>query len=251
MNNLLLHHRVSGSGDPVVFLHGFMEDLTMWDSLLPALNHKKIAAIDLHGHGSSSFNAAHSPSIAEMGKQVMEVITSLGLGHYQLVGHSMGGYVGCYLLENDPRLEHLILFHSHPWADSPTKKTDRERVSELVKTKAAFFIREAIPNLFAHAEHHQVAIERYCAMADRMQPEAISWATLAMRDRPSSEALLRQFPDRVSIIQGQLDPLIPNLELKRFANASGIGFYEIPDCGHMGQEEQPDAVKEILLALLG
>lgn len=247
----MLNHRVSGTGDPVVFLHGFMEDLTMWDTLLPTLKHKMIVAIDLHGHGASPFDTTLYPSVEEMGKQVMDVITTLGLGHYQLVGHSMGGYVGCYLLENDPRLEHLILFHSHPWADSPAKKTDRERVSELVKTKAAFFIREAIPNLFAHAEQHQAAIERYCAMADRMQPEAISWATLAMRNRPSSEGLLKQFPDRVSIIQGQLDPLIPNLELKRFAQEARVGFYEIPDCGHMGQEEQPDAVRELFLALLG
>ena len=124
-------------------------------------------------------------------------------------------------------------------------------MSELVKTKASFFIREAIPNLFAHPERHQSAIERYCLMADHMQPEAISWATLAMRDRPSSETLLKTHHQRVSIVQGQLDPLIPNQELRKFAAAAGTGFYEIPDCGHMGQEEQPEAVKELLLALLG
>jgi pimeloyl-ACP methyl ester carboxylesterase len=186
-----------------------------------------------------------------MGKQVMEVLKAEAIGHYQLVGHSLGGYVGCYLLENDPRLEHLVLLHSHPWADSPAKKTDRERVSELVKTKAAFFIREAIPNLFAHATLHHLAIEKYCSIADQMLPEAISWSTLAMRDRPSSEALLQRFNDRVSIVQGQLDPLIPNEELRRFAEQASIGFHEIADCGHMGQEEQPEAIKNILLALLG
>lgn len=251
MNTLNLNYRISGNGDPVVFLHGFMEDQTMWDFLLPELSHKTVITIDLHGHGNSPFDPSLTPSIAAMGQQVMATITQLGLGHYQLVGHSMGGYVGCFLLENDPRLEHLILFHSHPWSDSPTKKTDRERVSELVKTKAAFFIREAIPNLFAHAEKHGSAIERYCRMADRMKPEAISWATLAMRDRPASDELLKNNHERVSIIQGQLDPLIPNLELHRFATTANIGFYEIPDCGHMGQEEQPEAVKELLLALLG
>lgn len=251
MNKAVLNYRVSGSGDPVVFLHGFMEDQTMWNQLLPFFAHKTVITIDLHGHGNSFFDADLTPSIAIMGQQVTQVLDAIGIGHYQLVGHSLGGYVGCYLLDNDPRLEHLVLFHSHPWADSPAKKTDRERVSELVKTKAAFFIREAIPNLFAHADLHQQVIERYYSMADHMLPEAISWATLAMRDRPSSEALLQRFYTRVSIIQGQLDPLIPNLELHRFAEAASIGFYEIPDCGHMGQEEQPEKVRELLIALVG
>lgn len=251
MTEISLNYRVFGSGDPVVFLHGFMEDLSMWDALLPALPHKMLITVDLHGHGESSFDETLIPSIAEMGQQVMQLLTTLDVGHYQLVGHSMGGYVGCYLLENDPRLEHLILFHSHPWPDSPTKQKDRDRVAELVKTRASFFIREAVPNLFAHAQNHTGAIERYCRMADGMQPEAIAWATIAMRNRASSTTVLQRFPERVSIIQGQLDPLIPNLELQRFAESEGIAFYEIPDCGHMGQEEQPEAVKELLQVIVG
>lgn len=251
MADIKLNYRVFGSGDPVVFLHGFMEDQSMWDALLPDFRHKMLITIDLHGHGSSPFDPGCTPSIAEMSAQVMDLLTTLDLGHYQLVGHSMGGYAGCYLLENDPRLEHLILFHSHPWPDSPTKQKDRDRVAELVKTRASFFIREAVPNLFAHPNNHADAIERYCRMADRMPPEAIAWATIAMRNRPSSTELLQRFPERVSIIQGQLDPLIPNLELQRFAQAAGIAFYEIPDCGHMGQEEQTEAVKELLKAIIG
>lgn len=234
-----------------MLLHGFMEDMSMWTHITPALAHKTCIEIDLHGHGNSFFNPDLAPSISEMATQVQHLLTHLGVHDYQLVGHSMGGYVGCELLKKDPDMEHLILLHSHPWADAPGKKLDRNRVIELVRTRATFFIREAVPNLFAFPQHMQAVIARYCAVAEKMNPEAIAWASAAMRDRSSYTALLEQDPGRVSIIQGQLDPLIPNLQLRAFATQAGVGFHEIPECGHMGQEEQPEAVREWLKVILG
>jgi 2-succinyl-6-hydroxy-2,4-cyclohexadiene-1-carboxylate synthase len=247
----LLHYRVAGSGEAVVFLHGFMEDTTFWDDLITVLLHKQCILIDLHGHGNSFFNPALKPSMAVMAQQVKDVLDHLGIAHYHVIGHSLGGYVGCELLKTDERVEHLTLLHSHPWPDPETKKQDRNRVIELVKTKAAQFIREAIPNLFAFPDEHREAIQRYCAIAERMDPAAIGWVSAAMRDRESSVDILSVKATSVSIIQGQLDPLIPNIQLHTFAGEHGISFYEIPRCGHMGQEEAPGTVKELLKVVIG
>ncbi|OGS77622.1 MAG: hypothetical protein A3D31_11540 [Candidatus Fluviicola riflensis] len=247
----MLHHRISGNGDPVVFLHGFMEDNSMWEQFLPHFQHKTCILIDLHGHGKSFFNPELPREINVMAQQVRTTLDKLSISSYQLVGHSLGGYVGCELLKTDPLLEHLILFHSHPWPDSPAKKTDRDRVSKLVLTKSVFFIREAIPNLFAFPTQQQGAIKTYCDIAERMHPEAIAWSTIAMRNRGSSEQILKDRPENVSIIQGQLDPLIPNLQLRTFAENHRIGFYEIPRCGHMGQVEAPENSIALLSMILG
>lgn len=246
----LLHYRISGDGDPVVFLHGFMEDLTMWDNIMQAFPDKTCICIDLHGHGQSFFNPEITPSVAVMAQQVQAVLRHLGIKDYQLVGHSMGGYVGCHLLQTDDLLEHLILLHSHPWADSDSKKQDRNRVIDLVKTKAAFFIRESIPNLFAFPDQQKETILHYCSIAEKMSPGAIGWAAAAMRDRSAYTGILETHPEAVSIIQGQLDPLIPNLQLRTFAEKHAIGFHEIQQCGHMGHEEQPQAVTEWLRVLI-
>ena len=250
-NNSLLHYRISGNGDPVVFLHGFMEDSSMWDEIIPHFPHKTCILIDLHGHGKSFFDPELPCKMSTMAQQVRFALDHLSISTYQLVGHSLGGYVGCELLKTDPLLEHLILFHSHPWPDSPAKKTDRDRVSKFVLTKSAFFIREAIPNLFAFPEEQSEAIKTYCAIAEKMNPEAIAWSTIAMRNRDSSEQLLMDRPKNVSIIQGQLDPLIPNIQLRAFAESHQIGFYEIARCGHMGQVEAPTESVELLTAILG
>lgn len=247
----LLNYRIAGQGDAVVFLHGFMEDTTFWDDLITAFPGKQCILIDLHGHGNSFFDASPEPSMAVMAQQVQAVADHLDLTHYHVVGHSLGGYVGCELLKTDARVEHLTLLHSHPWPDSETKKKDRNRVIELVKTKAVQFIREAIPNLFAFPDEHREAIRHYCAIAEKMDPEAIRWTTAAMRDRESYTQLLSTKATAVSIIQGQLDPLIPNIQLHTFASEHGIAFYEIPRCGHMGQEEAPGTVKELLKVVIG
>lgn len=247
----ILHHRISGNGDPVVFLHGFMEDCSMWDELISHFQHKTCILIDLHGHGKSFFDPELPCQMSIMAQQVRFTLDKLAISHYQLVGHSLGGYVGLELLKTDPQLEHLTLFHSHPWPDSPAKKTDRDRVSKLVLTKSVFFIREAIPNLFAFPEEQSEAIKTYCAIAEQMHPEAIAWSTIAMRNRDSSEQVLIDRPENVSVIQGQLDPLIPNIQLRTFAEKHEIGFYEIARCGHMGQVEAPAASIELLKAILG
>lgn len=246
-----LNYRISGNGDPVVFLHGFMEDLSMWDNIVANFQHKTCILIDLHGHGASFFDPTITPSIREMAQQVQNTIQELGIEYYQLVGHSLGGYVGCEILRTDDQLEHLTLLHSQPWADSDMKKNDRNRVIELVKTKAVFFIREAIPALFAYPNEHKKTIQVYCQIAERMNPEAIAWTTMAMRDRLPANETLANNAHRVSIIQGQLDQLIPHLKVQEFSEASGIAYYEIQNCGHMGQEEKPNNVNEVLKVILG
>ncbi|MES2556326.1 MAG: alpha/beta hydrolase [Bacteroidota bacterium] len=246
-----MNYRISGNGDPVVFLHGFMEDNSMWEEFLPSFQHKTCILIDLHGHGKSFFNPKLPAGISVMAQQVRTTLDKLAISNYQLVGHSLGGYVGLELLKTDPLLEHLVLFHSHPWPDSTAKKADRDRVSKFVLTKSVFFIREAIPNLFAFPDEQPEAIKTYCDIAEGMNPEAIAWSTIAMRNRDSSEQILKDHPENVSIIQGQLDPLIPNLQLRSFAENHQIGFYEIARCGHMGQVEAPNESITLLSMILG
>jgi len=246
-----LHHKVTGLGDPVVFLHGFMEDTSIWKNITDHFADKTCIAIDLHGHGASFFDQDAVPSIALMAEQVRTLLDTLEIGNYQLVGHSLGGYVGCELLKSDPELEQLVLFHSHPFPDNAAKKKDRDRVIELVKTRAKFFISEAIPGLFAFPEEHEEAIKTYSRIAEKMRPEAIGWSAAAMRDRPSYVNILSEKSGQVSVIQGELDKVVPGKELRDFVEKQQIHWFGIERCGHMSQEEAPEKAVELLKAILG
>jgi len=244
----MLNFTVSGEGIPVVFLHGYMEDSSMWKFITDSPGMKAIC-IDLNGHGNSEFTEME-PSIAFMAEQVLDIIHHLGLQQPQIVGHSLGGYVALELFKQLPTLEHITLLHSHPKADSEQKKGDRLRVAELVKTKAGTFIQEAIPNLFHEPGRHKTTIQHYCDIAKRMDPEAIGWTALAMRNRPDSTVLLEQFPDRFSIIQGRFDNLIQAEEMKDLAEKTGVSYIELPNSGHMGHEEETMLCKEVLLSII-
>lgn len=249
MGEQALNYRISGSGNPVIFLHGFMENLHMWDQLLDDFPCEAIC-IDLNGHGESELVDQEELSIVYMANQVANIILKEKLEHAVIVGHSMGGYVGLELMKQFPSLEHLVLFHSHPWEDSPEKKRDRERVAELVQTKSSVFIHEAIPNLFFHPESNQKAIEKYIQMAERMLPKSIAWAARAMKNRNNNEQLLIENPNRFCFVVGENDKLISSEEVKAFCMRNEVPFVIIPEVGHMAHEEEILQTKSILQAIL-
>jgi len=50
--NTTIHYNVLGEGRPLVFLHGFLEDSTMWIEFVKPLAQKyKVILIDLPCHG--------------------------------------------------------------------------------------------------------------------------------------------------------------------------------------------------------
>ena len=50
-----LFYTDQGTGIPVILLHGFLENSTMWDDLTPELSKKyRVICIDLLGHGNTA-----------------------------------------------------------------------------------------------------------------------------------------------------------------------------------------------------
>jgi pimeloyl-ACP methyl ester carboxylesterase len=127
----LLNYRVFGNGHPVVFLHGFLEDVSMWDFLDTPLIPFQAICIDLPGHGLSQLTD-DSPSIEFMTDEVLKVVGYLKLAEFHIVGHSMGGYVALLIKENRIDCRKIVLLNSNFWEDSPEKKSDRIRIADLV-----------------------------------------------------------------------------------------------------------------------
>jgi pimeloyl-ACP methyl ester carboxylesterase len=79
-----------------------------------------------------------------------------------------------------------------------------------------------------------------------MSIEAIQGATIAMRDRESSEDIVKENFNKIKILQGQHDAVIP-LELMLLKNNDICNLVVFPDSAHMSHEEVPElVVKEII-----
>jgi len=137
----MLGYKTSGSGRAVVLLHGFLESSSIWNNI--NFENNEIMTIDLPGHGRSSDVVCSS--IVDMAELVKETIESTNICEYDVVGHSMGGYVALELVKLHQACKRVVLLNSNFWEDSPQKKLDRKRVAELVMQKKDHFIIEAIP----------------------------------------------------------------------------------------------------------
>jgi pimeloyl-ACP methyl ester carboxylesterase len=243
-----LNYQLSGSGQNLVLLHGFLEDLSMWFPLFSD-EKNRVLAIDLFGHGSSSFKKEVAPSITFMAQQVADLIKELEIEDAVIIGHSLGGYVALELANLIP-FKQIVLFHSHPWEDSVEKQQDRERVAKLVLTKKSFFINEAIPNLFFNPQQVADEVANYISIANRMHAEAIAWTSIAMQKRGDKTLQMKQISEKYTVIGGSNDRLIPIEQMRAFCMDSGIHFIEIQETGHMSHVEKITEVKTTFKHLL-
>lgn len=241
-NKELLHYKIEGEGYPVVFLHGFLESNHIWEDILPGLPNRKKICIELPGHGNSEW-LGKEISLPSIARKVRKVIKHFNISHFSIVGHSMGGYVALYLTEfTDLKIDHLVLLHSHPFADSQEKKINRKRAARAVEYNKIRFIREVIPNLYYDTTKNKVFIEKSLSIAGQISKECIIQFLHAMKDREDKVSVLKNRGRNLHILQGEFDPLIPFQEIKDAAMLNNNNFHIIKNVGHNGYKENPKAI---------
>ena len=88
-----------GQGLPVLLLHGYPQTHAMWHRVAPKLAEDfTVVAVDLRGYGDSSkpFGSEDHATYSKraMAADGVEVMQSLGLPSFAVVGHDRGGRVG-------------------------------------------------------------------------------------------------------------------------------------------------------------
>src|SRR5512133_3839444 len=138
INPVDLYYEEHGQGTPVIFLHGFPFDHTIWKPIVPLLkNEARLILPDLRGFGKSPVpDGVYTMRLqAEDIKQLMD---KLAIEQAVLVGHSMGGYVALSFAQAYPsRLLGLGLVATQASADNPERRQSRYKAAEAVAHKGA------------------------------------------------------------------------------------------------------------------
>lgn len=212
----------------VLLLHGYLESQEIWEELAERLDFN-VFTLDLLGHGVNP--RVNFSTISEMAQDAVSQLRNENIQSYSVVGHSMGGYVALELFEKDENCEEVVLLNSNFWEDSDEKKQDRMRVIDAVNHNKLRFVKEVIPNLFANPTNFQGLIDGLVKTASQMTEKGIGNASLAMRSRKDKTFLLESNPDKVLVIQGADDPVMP-MKMMQSKIPQKVRLEQLPG-GHM------------------
>ena len=246
----MLNHKISGSGkEYLVLLHGFMENLSIWEEMQIHLSDKfTLIKIDLPGHGLSK-NYAEIHTMELMASEVKKVTDFLNIKKFHLLGHSMGGYTTLAFAEKYPEvLKSVTLFFSSYFADDAEKKEQRQKSLRIIKEAFSTYVNAGIPNLFNPNEKDflEGKIELAKEIALSTNNDGVLAALKGMIARTDKTSVLESFEGKILVLAGKHDNAVKtDLMINSLPDNTNIKSY-ILDCGHNGHWEKPSICSEII-----
>ena len=244
VNGISIDYRDEGSGLPVVFIHAFPLNQTMWDDQVADLRQFcRTITLDLRGFGNSDVPPGPC-SMDQMASDVWGLMTALEIEDAVLVGLSMGGYVSLAFYRNYPgAVLAMMLADTRASADTHTAREKRLSSAKKAESEGASAIAdETIPLLLGPStlQHKPEIAARVRSMVEANSPVGIAAAQRAMAERMDSTYILAGIDRPVLIAVGAEDSVTPVAEAEALRNGIPHSRMQIvPSAGHLSNLEQP------------
>lgn len=261
-----LHHKIYGAGDPVLCIHGFGASLFSWHNFVDPLSRNyQLILIDLKGSGNSPKPPDSHYSTKDHVDLIYKFILEHDLKNLTLVGNSFGGalslWLSMMLIEKQPgRLRSLILIDAGAF---------KEYIPFYVKLIGVPIIGAAAVYLIparcmaksvlklAYYDPKKITEEQIAAYAAPLAAPGGKHALLETGKQiipPNIDELTAKYKDinvPTLIIWGQrdkvIDPIVGRLLDQAIPNST---LKVIEQCGHVPQEERPEATIPLVLDFL-
>jgi pimeloyl-ACP methyl ester carboxylesterase len=251
INGITLAFNDQGTGLPLVFLHAFPLNRSMWTDQETALSTQfRVITIDLRGHGESDAPLWHY-SLDQAADDVHGLLDHLSIRQAVLIGLSMGGYIAlAFYRKYADRVKGLVLADTRAQADAEDGKRARFEMAQLAYTQGAGAIAEImIPKLLSPAtiQTRPELVQRVRTMIEGNQVSGIAGDLMAMAERPDSIPLLQQISCPTHIIVGELDVPTPPADARLMGDRiPHARLAVIPGAGHLPNLEQPELFNEAI-----
>lgn len=239
-----------GAGTPLLFIHGWPHDRTLWAgqvSGLPTL--ARCLAPDLRGFGGSSVLPPYS--IEQHADDLALFLGSLGVERAVVCGLSMGGYVALAMLRRHRTLlRGLILASTRALADTPETREKRVRLIAFVDEHGVEALAgrqlKAMVGETTFTTRPDVVEALRCLMA-RAPHDGVTGALQAMAERADSTDLLAGIDIPTLVVSGAEDTFTPPDEMRALAYAIPNSRLEvILGGGHLCPYERPAAFNHVV-----
>lgn len=247
VNCTRLYYVQMGQGIPLLLVHGYPLDHTLWLAQMDRLSDiAQVIAPDLRGFGQSDAPDGICTMVA-YADDLAALLDALKIGPVVVCGLSMGGYIAlAFWKKYAARVRGLILVDTRAGADAPAARQGRLDMVEQVKQHGAKPAADAmLPRLLAESTRQlrPDVVEFAHAMMLRQPPVGIIGAQLGMAERPDSTPILPTINVPTLAVFGAEDVVTPaETEGRDLAAAiPGAKLVVLPDAGHLSNLEQPDA----------
>jgi 3-oxoadipate enol-lactonase len=249
-----LVYEEQGTGKPVVLIHGFPFDHTIWQAQIDVLSRDyRVIAPDLRGHGQSPVPQA-GYALDVMMRDVIALLDDLKIESAVWVGHSMGGYITMAALRRaQTRVSAAAFVASHPFADSPEKQQDRLRSANQAITEGSEPVVMGMVNaLFAPGTDLESNTVKSIRQIMVNTPQVgVAGALIAMAGRPASVKTLQETHIPMTLMAGAQDQIVKSEIVEPLAQqVPHLSLVQIDQAGHMPMIEQPETTAAALREFL-
>lgn len=256
INGVTLAYTDRGRGLPLVFLHAFPLNRTMWHPQEEALcSSFRIVTIDLRGHGESDAPLWHY-SLEQAAEDVCALLHHVSITQAVFIGLSMGGYILLTLYRRHPdRVKALVLADTKPQADSPEVKQGRFEMAQTAYQQGSGAIADLMLPKLLSAETIQQRpelVQKVRRMIESTQISGIAGALMAMAGRSDSMDLLSQIGCPTQVVVGEHDVATPLSDATIMADRiPHARLAVIPGAAHLSNLERPERFNDIVRTFAG
>ena len=259
--NLTAHR--SGSGSPLVLLHGLGGSARSWETVLPGLAAERtVVALDLPGFAGGT-PPLPQPSFATMTTVVQDWLTARGLAGAPLVGSSLGARMALELARRGVGGDVVALDPGGFWT---TREAAVFRSSIAASMALLRRIRPALPALLGNPAGRTALLPQFSARPWALDGDVVRRELEGYLDSPSFGALLddlargpRQqgapagsLPGRMSIGWGRHDRVTFARQAARAAAAfPDAELYWFRHSGHFPTWDAPEETVRLVLDRTG
>ena len=246
---------IDKSKEIILFIPGAGMDHRVADLLHPDPKiFNKVLSIDLPGHGNSDFSPVKDrPCLSYPVNEVLNLLDKLEINEYNIIGHSLGGYIACEYAHQFPQnLSGLGLIHSTSLSDGSKKKENRKKAINFIKKHGTDdFFQLFIKNLVA--ENNQLLIPKNLVHVIKNTPKnSIINGMKAMMNRPDRKHILSLIDYPILFIVGDKDEHYPKHEIFNQASICKLAQVNvIENSGHLSMMENEkdflDAIQQFIL----
>lgn len=255
LNGIQVAYDDTGSGPPLVLVHGHPFDRSMWAPQVAAFSPRcRVITYDLRGYGESTVIPGKT-LLSDFAADLLALVEAVGLEHFTLGGLSMGGQIvmECYRQFPD-RISALLLADTFPRADTtPAREARLAAADRMTREGTGWYAADNLAKMIApyNVEALPAVATHVRTMMLGAPPEGAAAALRGRAERPDYRALLTTVTVPALVVVGADDEFTPvsdASEMHELLPHSTLAVIE--RAAHLPNLEQPEAFNAALHAFL-